>query len=51
MEATAVPRPLVKRHHGIVRLAHWLNAVVLVGMIASGLQICGMTPDPMACPM
>ena len=31
--------PLVKRHHGIVRLAHWLNAVVLLGMIASGLQI------------
>jgi thiosulfate reductase cytochrome b subunit len=35
---TAGP-PLVKRHHGIVRLAHWLNAIVLVGMIASGLQI------------
>ena len=34
-------RPLVKRHHGIVRLAHWLNAIVLVGMIASGLQIYG----------
>jgi thiosulfate reductase cytochrome b subunit len=34
-----VPRPPVKRHHGIVRLAHWLNAVVLLGMIASGLQI------------
>jgi len=32
-------RPLVKRHHGLVRLAHWLNAVVLVGMIGSGLQI------------
>jgi thiosulfate reductase cytochrome b subunit len=31
--------PLVKRHHGIVRLTHWLNAIVLVGMIASGLQI------------
>ena len=31
--------PDVKRHHGIVRLAHWLNAVVLLGMIASGLQI------------
>ena len=29
----------VKRHHGVVRLAHWLNAIVLVGMIASGLQI------------
>ena len=39
MEASVAPRPLVKRHHGIVRLAHWLNAVVLVGMIASGLQI------------
>jgi thiosulfate reductase cytochrome b subunit len=29
----------VKRHHGIVRLTHWLNAVLLGGMIASGLQI------------
>ncbi|MEP6686704.1 MAG: cytochrome b/b6 domain-containing protein [Gemmatimonadales bacterium] len=35
---TAGPQ-LVKRHHGIVRLAHWLNAVVLLGMIGSGLQI------------
>jgi len=34
-------RPDVKRHHGLVRLAHWLNAVVLLGMIASGLQIYG----------
>ena len=33
------PRPLVKRYAGLVRLAHWLNAVFLVGMIASGLQI------------
>jgi len=32
-------RPLVKRHHGIVRFAHWANALLLVGMIASGLQI------------
>ncbi len=29
----------VKRHHGLVRVAHWLNAIVLLGMIASGLQI------------
>jgi thiosulfate reductase cytochrome b subunit len=29
----------VKRHHGLVRLTHWLHAVVLAGMIASGLQI------------
>jgi thiosulfate reductase cytochrome b subunit len=32
------PAP-VRRYHGVVRLAHWLNAVVLLGMIASGLQI------------
>jgi thiosulfate reductase cytochrome b subunit len=32
-------RPLVKRHHGLVRITHWANAVLLVGMIASGLQI------------
>src|SRR4029077_10148504 len=32
-------RPLVKRYHGLVRLAHWLNAIVLLGMITSGLQI------------
>jgi len=29
----------VKRYDGLVRLAHWLNAIVLLGMIASGLQI------------
>ncbi len=28
-----------KRHHGLVRLTHWLNAIFLTGMIASGLQI------------
>jgi thiosulfate reductase cytochrome b subunit len=33
------PNPAVKRHHGLVRLAHWLNAVLLLGMIGSGLQI------------
>jgi thiosulfate reductase cytochrome b subunit len=33
------PRTFVKRYHGLVRLAHWLNAVLLLGMIASGLQI------------
>jgi thiosulfate reductase cytochrome b subunit len=32
-------RPGVKRYHGLVRLAHWLNAIVLLAMIASGLQI------------
>jgi thiosulfate reductase cytochrome b subunit len=37
-------RPPVKRHHGLVRLAHWLNAIFLVGMIASGLQIYAAYP-------
>ncbi len=32
-------RPLVRRHHWIVRVTHWLNAVLLAGMILSGLQI------------
>lgn len=32
-------RSAPRRHHGMVRLTHWLNAVFLSGMIASGLQI------------
>ena len=35
---------MVKRHHGIVRLTHWVNTLVLAGMIASGLQIYGAFP-------
>src|SRR5262245_34820060 len=42
-EATS-ERPAVKRHHWVVRAAHWLNAFVLVGMIASGLQIYAAFP-------
>jgi len=37
-------RPPVKRHHWIVRLTHWLSAILLVGLIASGLQIYGAFP-------
>ncbi|HXO41002.1 MAG TPA: cytochrome b/b6 domain-containing protein [Thermoanaerobaculia bacterium] len=37
--ATPGKRPLVHRHHWLVRVTHWANAVLLVGMIASGLQI------------
>jgi len=50
------PRPLVKRYSGVVRLAHWLNALLLVGMIASGLQIYnayahfGLRDHPLALP-
>jgi thiosulfate reductase cytochrome b subunit len=38
-DAVAGRRPLVHRHHWLVRVTHWANAVLLVGMIASGLQI------------
>lgn len=50
------PRPLVKRYHGLVRLTHWLNAVCLVAMIASGLQIYmayrhfGLRGEPLGLP-
>jgi thiosulfate reductase cytochrome b subunit len=37
-------RPPVKRHHGIVRVTHWLTAILLVGMIASGLQVYAAFP-------
>ncbi len=29
----------VRRHHWIVRLSHWAAAVLILGMVASGLQI------------
>jgi thiosulfate reductase cytochrome b subunit len=35
---------MVKRHHGIVRVTHWLTAILLMGMIGSGLQIYGAYP-------
>lgn len=38
MEAASAP---VRRHHWLVRLTHWLTAVLLLGMIGSGLQIYG----------
>ena len=38
-------RPPVKRHHGLVRLTHWLTAILLLGMIASGLQIYAAFPQ------
>ena len=50
------PRPRVKRYHGLVRLAHWANAVFLLGMIASGLQIYvayshfGLRGEPLGLP-
>ena len=42
MSTSAPPtpaRPLVRRHHWIVRLTHWATVLLLAGMITSGLQI------------
>lgn len=43
-EPSDPPPPTPRRHHGIVRLSHWLNAVFLTGMIGSGLQIYAAFP-------
>lgn len=54
--ASPARRPLVKRYGALVRLTHWLNAVFLVGMVASGLQIYnaythfGLRGDPLPLP-
>ena len=40
--ADVAPAPVargVHRHHWLVRLTHWANAIALTGLIASGLQI------------
>ncbi|HEY3934211.1 MAG TPA: cytochrome b/b6 domain-containing protein [Gemmatimonadales bacterium] len=38
-EHTSRPVAGVRRHGALVRITHWLNAIFLAGMIASGLQI------------
>jgi Ni/Fe-hydrogenase b-type cytochrome subunit len=46
---------MVKRHHWVVRITHWVNAVALVIMIGSGLRIFNAYPafarrgDPAFC--
>jgi thiosulfate reductase cytochrome b subunit len=39
-----LPLAVVRRHHWLVRATHWLNAVLLLGMIGSGLQIYNAFP-------
>jgi len=43
--APLVAHPWAHRHHWIVRLTHWVNALVLLGMMGSGLQIYGAYPQ------
>ncbi len=35
---------MVRKHHGLVRLSHWLNVPLLLGLIASGLAIYWAAP-------
>ena len=51
-KAAAVPRPkapapevrIVFKHHALVRVTHWLNVPLLLGMIVSGLAIYWAAP-------
>jgi len=40
----AATRRVVVRHHALVRLAHWANVPVLLGLVASGLSIYWASP-------
>ncbi len=42
-ETEGTPK-IVHRHHAIVRVTHWVNAVALVVMIGSGLRIYNASP-------
>jgi thiosulfate reductase cytochrome b subunit len=35
---------VVKRHHILVRLSHWFNVPLLLGLILSGISICWASP-------
>jgi len=45
---TVAPDPtpvrVVSKHHGLVRIAHWFNVPLLLGLIASGLSIYWAAP-------
>ena len=42
--APDAPVRVVPKHHALVRLAHWLNVPLLLGLIASGLSIYWAAP-------
>jgi thiosulfate reductase cytochrome b subunit len=43
-EAPAARRIVVRKHHWLVRLSHWMNVVVLTGLVMSGLSIYWASP-------
>src|SRR5947199_10536244 len=38
------PVRIVAKHHALVRLSHWLNVPLLLGLIATGLSIYWAAP-------
>jgi len=47
VRAPATPEPtraVVRKHHLLVRISHWLNVPLLIGLIASGLSIYWASP-------
>ncbi len=43
-DADGPPRAVVVKHHVLVRLTHWLNIPILLGLILSGLSIYWASP-------
>lgn len=42
--AAEAPVRVVRKHHALVRLSHWVNVPLLLGLIASGLSIYWAAP-------
>ncbi|TMQ69466.1 MAG: cytochrome b/b6 domain-containing protein, partial [Candidatus Eisenbacteria bacterium] len=44
MNASQPTVRIVPKHHALVRLSHWVNVPLLLGLIASGLAIYWAAP-------
>ena len=44
-ELTGMDPKIYRRHAGLVRLTHWINAIALVLLLMSGLQIFNAHPS------
>jgi thiosulfate reductase cytochrome b subunit len=44
VRATDATRRVVRTHHPLVRLSHWINVPLLLGLIASGLSVYWAAP-------
>jgi thiosulfate reductase cytochrome b subunit len=40
----AIERVVVRKHHWLVRLSHWMNVFLLIGLVMSGLSIYWASP-------